>query len=86
MLQNTQNRDNTATQLKLDGIIRAIVGAHLRLVDLEELSKKSSMTSSDATKAMAERARKALRQGGPDTAAPEIDLERAADKSWKGQA
>jgi low affinity Fe/Cu permease len=38
LIQNTQNRDAKATQLKLDEIIRAIKGARNSLVDLEDLS------------------------------------------------
>lgn len=38
LIQNTQNRDAKATQLKLDEIIRALKGARNELVDLEDLS------------------------------------------------
>jgi low affinity Fe/Cu permease len=38
LIQNTQNRDAKATQLKLDEIIRALKGARNQLVDLEDLS------------------------------------------------
>lgn len=38
LIQNTQNRDTKAVQLKLDEIIRAIRSARNELVDLEDLS------------------------------------------------
>jgi low affinity Fe/Cu permease len=40
LIQNTQNRDSEAMQLKLDEIIRSLEGAHNALLDLEELEEK----------------------------------------------
>jgi low affinity Fe/Cu permease len=40
LIQNTQNRDAKAMQLKLDELIRALKGARNHFVDLEDLSDK----------------------------------------------
>jgi low affinity Fe/Cu permease len=58
LIQNTQNRDSRAMQIKLDELIRATIGAHNALLDLEELSEEELDTFRKCYLAIAEKARK----------------------------
>ncbi len=40
LIQNTQNRDSRAMQLKLDELLKGVKGARTGLVDIEDLSDK----------------------------------------------
>ena len=40
LIQNTQNRDGEALQVKLDELIRAVEGARNEMIDLEDLEQK----------------------------------------------
>jgi low affinity Fe/Cu permease len=40
LIQNTQNRDTEALQIKLDEIVRSIKGARNQVLDLEDLDEK----------------------------------------------
>ena len=71
LIQNTQNRDTEAIQLKLDELIRATQGAHNALLDLEELEEESLESFRQRYQALAAAARKALGRGGKDTGTPE---------------
>src|SRR3989441_13211740 len=72
LIQNTQNRDSAAMQLKLDELIRAVQGAHNALLDLEELTQKDLDQIRARYEALARHAREDLRQGLLDTGTPEV--------------
>lgn len=72
LIQNTQNRDTDAIQIKLDEVIRAIEGAHNALLDLEELSDEEIEEIRASYEDLARVARQALQAGRPDTGTPEV--------------
>ena len=57
LIQNTQNRDGEAVQVKLDEIIRAVGNAKNELLDLEELDEQELDRIRDTYRAMARTAR-----------------------------
>jgi low affinity Fe/Cu permease len=71
LIQNTQNRDTEAIQIKLDELIRATKGAHNALLDLEELEEENLDAFRAKYEALASAARAQLVGGGPDTGTPE---------------
>ena len=71
LIQNTQNRDTEAIQLKLDELIRATNGAHNALLDLEELEQGSLDAFKSKYQALATAARVQLKEGTEDTGTPE---------------
>ncbi len=71
LIQNTQNRDTTAIQLKLDELIRATSGAHNALLDLEELDEAALEDFRGRFEALARAAREGQLLGRSDTDTPE---------------
>ena len=71
LIQNTQNRDTQAIQLKLDELIRATNGAHNALLDLEELDDKMLEAFRARYQNLAREARRAKDAGGVDTDTPD---------------
>jgi low affinity Fe/Cu permease len=71
LIQNTQNRDSTALQLKLDELIRAVEGAHNSLLDLEELEEGQLERLRAVYEELAQRARAHGAPGLLDLEAPE---------------
>lgn len=75
LIQNTQNRDSLAIQLKLDELIRSHKGAHTALLNLEELSTGELDRFQRIYLEIAEKAREHLRAGGDDTDVPRVSIQ-----------
>ena len=71
LIQNTQNRDTEAIQIKLDELIRATQGAHNALLDLEELEGDQLDAFQARYQSLATAARTGLSTGLLDTGTPE---------------
>lgn len=69
LIQNTQNRDSEALQIKLDEIIRAIEGADNVLLNLEELEEEELNRIRKRYFTLAGQARKTLKKGKAEEAA-----------------
>jgi len=72
LIQNTQNRESRAVQLKLDELIRALDGAHNALLDLEDLTDDELLAIREHYVALARKARADLKRGRQDTAAEDL--------------
>lgn len=72
LLQNTQNRDTTAIHLKLDELIRALHGAHNRLLKIEELSDEELLKLTKSYEGLASKVKAKTKRGKKDTDSPTI--------------
>jgi low affinity Fe/Cu permease len=70
LIQNTQNRDTAAIQIKLDELIRVTRG-HNALMDLEELEDRELEAFRERYEKLAAQARKEMDEGTDDTGSPE---------------
>jgi low affinity Fe/Cu permease len=85
LIQNTQNRDSKAMQIKLDELIRATEGTHNVLLDLEELGEGDLHRIRQRYLEIAHQAREALKQGVRDTDHPEVELGEALARALVGK-
>jgi low affinity Fe/Cu permease len=72
LIQNTQNRDSEAAQLKLDELLRATRGAHTALLDIEELSDEELDEIKRCYTELARHAVADLRSGKTDLGTPDV--------------
>jgi len=75
LIQNTQNRDSQAVQLKLDELIRSSEKGHNALMDLEELTDQELERIHRKYLQLADDAREQLRKGSSDTGSPDVNLD-----------
>ena len=64
LIQNTQNRDTEALQIKLDELIRAVKGARNEVLDLEEMDEEELNTIREEYLGLAEHARQHIEARG----------------------
>ena len=76
LIQNTQNRDSEALQIKLDELIRATEGAHNALLNLEDLEEAELDRIRSTYSELAKEALEDLRKGIGDTGRPDVDKRR----------
>jgi low affinity Fe/Cu permease len=74
VIQNTQNRDGHATQVKLDELIRSVEGAHNGLLDIEELSEAELLAFREKYVDLAKAARDEIRRDVGETGSPTIEF------------
>jgi low affinity Fe/Cu permease len=72
LIQNTQNRDQEALQIKLDELIRSMENAHTVLLDLEELDEDELDEIRKDYLNLAKKARQELKRGKDDRGVPEL--------------
>lgn len=72
LIQNAQNRDTRALQIKLDELIRVTEGAHSALLDLEELSDEEICLFRDRYERLAAESRRRVESGEEDTHVVEL--------------
>ena len=76
LIQNTQNRDSEAIQIKLDELIRSMQGAHNALLDLEELEEEDLDRIRGEYELLAKHARLELRNKRLNTGTPQLMREK----------
>ena len=81
LIQNTQNRDSEAIQLKLDELIRSCGGAHNAVLDIEELSEEELDEIKRGYALLAKKALQEVRAGKSDLGVPDVKHAAHANRS-----
>ena len=80
LIQNTQNRDSEAVQLKLDELLRSTSGAHNALLEIEEFSEEELDEIKACYTKLAKQAIEDLRTGKTDMGTPDVKRKTAEKK------
>lgn len=72
LIQNTQNRDSVAMQIKLDELIRSSHEAHNAILEIEELTEHELAELKKKYAELAAKARDNLRHGRKDKGSPDV--------------
>jgi low affinity Fe/Cu permease len=83
LIQNTQNRDSVAMQIKLDELLRAAKGAQTAMADLEDLTEEELDAFREYYRQLAQEARHKMRQS---ESLPFANERKAAGKGGAGRA
>ena len=73
LIQNTQNRDTEALQIKLDELLRAMDSAHNAMIDLEELDEDELEAIREDYLKLARKARSKVQRQKDDNVALEVE-------------
>jgi low affinity Fe/Cu permease len=85
LIQNTQNRDSIAMQIKLDELLRAVKGAQTAMADLEDLTEAELDAFRTHYAELAAEARAKMRKSGGSPFAQEWEEQEQA-KAKKAQS
>jgi low affinity Fe/Cu permease len=84
LIQNTQNRDSVAMQIKLDELLRAVKGAQTAMADLEDLTQAELDAFREHYAQLASEARAKMRQSDELPFAQEREAHRQKGKKGRG--
>lgn len=83
LIQNTQNRDTDALQIKLDELLRAVGAARNTMIDLEELDDEELQAIREDYLKIARKAKAKLKRGKDNSVVIEVEEEDGNSKQVK---
>jgi low affinity Fe/Cu permease len=86
LIQNTQNRDTDALQIKLDELLRAVGAARNTMIDLEELDDQELEAIREDYLKLARKAHAKIKHDKDDSLVLEVEDEDGKTKTVKGKS